>query len=169
MSYYTNQDLDFVIRTKKIIEQYLKYNLENEEKFEITLFINCCVGLLVVPQQRLFDRLPTTLTNQNEWGISPDDIKVILKKKELSEEKSICNIARHLRNSIAHYRFKAYPDENNVIKGIHFEDKLIDNSTVSFNLKVSIIDLKKFVERISDLFIEEMEKSLGIIPTTSNV
>jgi hypothetical protein len=162
MGYYENQDLDFVKRTKTIIDQYTNSKIAKKKKFEVTLFLNCCVGLLVVPQQRLFYNLPATITNKREWGISPDEITVILKKIGVNEDKSICNIARHLRNSITHYRFKVYPDQNNEISGIHFTDLLNDKTTTSFDLRVSINDLKTFVAKISDLFIYEIETSLGI-------
>lgn len=154
MSYYTNQDLDFVVRTKEIIKQYNTIFKEKNKQFEITLFLNCFVGLLIIPQQRLFKSLPKKPidNSNNDWGIIPEDIEIIK-----DERKSISNIARHLRNSLSHYRFIANPD-NQEISSISFEDKLLDNETISFKLTITVENLKVFVNRFADYYIDKISK-----------
>jgi len=51
MSAYQQQEFDFIDRTKKILEQYNSIKLPKKEKFEVTLLLDCFVGLLVLPQQ----------------------------------------------------------------------------------------------------------------------
>jgi hypothetical protein len=162
MSYYENQDLDFVKRTKEILKQYDNYQIEKSTKYEVTLLLNCCVGLLLLPQERVFDELPATIINKEEWGISPDDIKTIIDNKKNVELKNIQNIARHLRNSIAHYRFTAKPDKVDDIKEITFIDYLFKSTTKSFEITITIENLKIFIDKISNDFINRMEISLGI-------
>lgn len=162
MGYYTNQDLDFVKRTKDIIEQYDAFQIDKKIKYEVTLLLNCLIGLLILPQQRLFNELPKTVINKSEWGISTDDIWIILDRRKRNEEKNILNIARHLRNSVAHYRFQAYPEKIDDIKAITFLDYLNDGTTLSFKVTIKIDDLRLFANKISDNFITKMEISLGI-------
>lgn len=61
MSNYKDQEFDFIERTKLIIKQYDDFQIGEKDKFEVTLFLNCLVGLLVLPQQHWFDNLPTEL------------------------------------------------------------------------------------------------------------
>jgi hypothetical protein len=161
MGYYENQDLDFVKRTKEIIEQYDSFQLNTDEKYEVTLLLNCFVGLLILPQQKLFDELPTTLINSRDWGISPNDIETIIDNRRNIEEKNVRNIARHLRNSISHYRFTAYPASVDAIKEIEFLDYLNDKTTKSFEVTITIDNLRIFINKISSDFITTMEKSFG--------
>lgn len=111
MSFYKKQEFDFIQRTKKIIEQYDSIHFENSnEKFEKTLFINCLLGLLIIPQQYWFDNLPDTKTN-NSWGILESEINFIVE-----DNKSVKNITRHLRNSISHYTFQIIANKSNEIE-----------------------------------------------------
>lgn len=159
MSFYKNQDLDFVIRTKKLIKQYDSFQIDKNDKFEVTLLINCCVGLLILPQQRLFNNLPEELIDKKNWGISPQEISVMINRHKKTEKKNIKNIARHLRNSVAHYRFAALPKKIEDITEINFKDYLNDKSTLSFEVTVKIDDLKIFANKISNHFITIMKNS----------
>lgn len=104
MSHYKNQEYDFINRTKTIIEQYEKLEIDKGDKFEVTLLLNCLVGLLILPQQNWFNSLPHDLVSQKEWGIDEKHISTIKK----GETKNVKDVARHLRNSIAHYNFKIF-------------------------------------------------------------
>ena len=116
MSYYEQQEYEFVKRTKAILEQYDKFLIKLEEKYEVTLFINCFVGLLFLPREYWFNNLPNGTVSEKNWGINANDISFIKK----GEEKSVQNVTKHLRNSIAHYRFKDLPDDNNNIYEFEF-------------------------------------------------
>lgn len=148
MSHYNKQELDFVCRTKKIIEQYDKLEIENGEKFEVTLFINCMVGLLIIPQQKLFDKLPTVVIDKANWGIDPNVIKI--------GEKDICNVARHLRNSISHYNFNSF-SLNDEIEGFEFTD-INKQEKTTFKAQIKISELKVFVEKLIETFIVEINE-----------
>ena len=53
---YVNLEIDFIDRTLKILKQYEDRLAEKEhnERFEITLLINCLLGLLIVPKEKGF-------------------------------------------------------------------------------------------------------------------
>ena len=152
MSFYQQQEIDFIKRTKIIIQQYENIHVEKtEEKFEKTLFINCLLGLLIIPQQYLFDKLPNTRINTN-WGILESEIRFI---KE--SNKSINDITRHLRNSISHYNFEILSNDSDEIESIKFIDKF-DKNKKSFEAIISIENLKIFTDKLTDFLITEINK-----------
>jgi hypothetical protein len=153
MSQYVNQEFDFVDRTRKIIEQYDKSAIPKKDKFEVTLFLNCLIGLLILPQQYWYDDLPTEIISQKEWGISPEHISLM----KQGETKNIKDISRHLRNSISHYRFKAFENSSAEISRIQFED--IDQSgNKTFEATIPLGNLRQFVIKLSESFMIKMDK-----------
>lgn len=143
---YTNeqQELDFIERTQKILKQYQELSIDEKNKYEVTLFVNCLVGLLIVPQQEWFNDLPETLLTKDEWGIDPNTISI-----REGEEKNIKNFVRHLRNSLSHYNFR-FQSKNERISSVRFEDftgynKTDENKT--FDATIDVGDLRKFVEK----------------------
>jgi len=157
MSHYKNQEFDFVNRTKTIIEQYDKLELAKAEKFEVTLLLNCLVGLLILPQQNWFDSLPTDLVSQKEWGISPNHISTIKEKT-----RNVKDVARHLRNSISHYRFKAFENKSDDISSIKFEDFEVNKKTKekvkTFEATIPVSCLRQFTTKLTNTFVSEMDK-----------
>jgi hypothetical protein len=117
MSTYKNQEFDFIQRTKSLIEQYDNLQLPKESKFEVTLLLNCMVGILILPRQQWFDQLPTELISNNKWDLDNSHISLIQEP-----EISVKNIVRHLRNSISHFRFKVFGNSDEETDKIKFED-----------------------------------------------
>lgn len=151
MSAYLQQEYDFIERTKTIIEQYA--SIKDSKKYEVTLLMNCFIGLLILPQQHWYDKLPDIIISEKEWGISADDISFI----KISEKKDIKNISRHLRNSISHYRFTAFKDDSNNISQIRFEDNNKHDGK-TFEATLSVSSIKKFIFHFSELLCEIMKK-----------
>ncbi len=151
MSFYLQQEFDFIDRTKAIIKQY--DSLEpDDKKFEVTLFINCLFGLLILPQQHWFNMLPEELLNTEKWGIDEGDIIFI----KSGEEKNVKNIARHLRNSISHYRIKVFNNTSNEIKSMKFED--FDPKNIkTFEATFNILQMRKFVDSFTLCLVEQMK------------
>lgn len=159
MSHYKNQEIDFINRTKAIIQQYDSFQIVEKEKYEVTLLLNCLIGLLILPQQHWFDSLPTDIVSQKEWGINPKHISSI----KDGETKNVKNVARHLRNSIAHYNFKVFENKSKDISSIKFEDFLpADKKTKekikTFEATIPISCIRQFTTKITDTFANEMNK-----------
>jgi len=155
MSAYLQQEYDFIERTKNIIEQYS--SIKDSPKYEVTLLMNCFIGLLILPQQHWYDKLPDIAISAKEWGISPNDISYI----KSNEKKDVKNVSRHLRNSISHYRFIAFKDDANNISQIRFED-YNKNNEKTFEAILSVDSIKTFIYHFSDFLckIMQTEKSL---------
>ena len=157
MSHYKNQEIDFINRTKTIIQQYDRFQIVETEKYEVTLLINCLIGLLILPQQHWFDNLPTQEVSQKEWGINPKHISTIKK----GETKNVKNVARHLRNSIAHYNFKVFENTSNEISSIKFEDFETTNGATkqkikTFEATITVSCIRQFTTKLTETLAEEM-------------
>jgi|JI9StandDraft_1071089.scaffolds.fasta_scaffold72833_2 hypothetical protein len=175
MGAYTYQDLDFVFRTQQLLKQYhtIKKNNPFSKNYNITLFLNCFVGLLIIPQQHSIQCIPENELKKGirKYGINPDDILVIKKKDKknkgqlLDEIKSFKNVAKHIRNSIAHNNFKVLSTLEKIDR-IEFKDYLgeIDKDdpekNLTFNLTITINNLFFYSLMISAKFLNAMAKDI---------
>ena len=126
----------FICNTLKALEQYQDNLKKDEQSYSHTLFINACVGFLIVANETVFDELPNDIINEEYWGISPDDI-------EIKGDKSVRNVAQQMRHSIAHFNFTFdYSETESVpIKNVRFK-----NRNNNFETKaISFASFKKFV------------------------
>lgn len=130
-----NPEEDFIKRTKKLLEQY-ESNTSNEEKYEVSLLLNCCVGLLLLPKERHFSKINNNLLLNSDWGISESDIIITE-----NNPKSVKNTIRHLRNAIAHDGFKFLePEDGNEIEKIKFTD-------INFSATITVNQLRIFINK----------------------
>ena len=130
----------FICNTLKALEQYQGNLNKDEQSYSHTLFINACVGFLIVVSESILDKLPDCEINEKDWGISPDDIKVI------KDGKSVRNVAQQMRHSIAHFNFTFdYSETESVpIKNVRFK-----NRNDNFETKaISFASFKKFVLKV---------------------
>lgn len=155
MSTYHNRK-EFIFRTRQILDQY-----EQNCNYEKTLFLNCCVGLLIMPQQYAdHDKNISVdgLVDYENWGI---DIKKI-KTNRLgrgNDINSIENIAYHIRNAICHYRLDIMKCNAEDIENVHIIDKGGDdaNAPITFDLELSFDDFRKFVLKYADKLEEKLK------------
>lgn len=170
---YTHPVLDFIDRTKQIIGQYDKYKrtLPGDEQYEVTLLINCLIGLLVVPQQ-VATREPycsymqgwltdqTIGENGKEWNIKPHFIRCAgySNHNELitdPESMTIRQLIRSMRNTVTHYNFtllpQGYSQSITQIHTIAFSElsngKPRENG---FRMELPVYALKQFSLRLAD-------------------
>lgn len=158
MSSYKNR-VDFISRTCSLFDKY-----EKDCCYEKTLFLNFCLGLLVIPQQCATQdsNLHVTDIVDDSWGINIDKIKENETVAGL-DKNSAENIARHIRNSITHYRFDIIKANANLerIKMIHLKDFSIvgGGEKVTFDLTLEFNDFKKFVLK----YAKEKKKKLKTV------
>ncbi|MEZ4619249.1 MAG: HEPN family nuclease [Caldilineaceae bacterium] len=85
MTDYKVIELDFIRRTIAILDQYdshVRGNVSPGEEYEVTLLLNCLLGLLIYPHHLATEKKwGSWLTNDKvkdagpEWGINLDNIK----------------------------------------------------------------------------------------------
>lgn len=150
---------DFIERTQKLLEQYDKLFLKNSEKFEVTLLLNACVGLLIICTEKYDNKLPTTVKGFNE--IKAKTTKCLSKKLN-PQIKNVRNTCRHLRNSIAHCNFKTNTGKDKKIESITFMDFLNRDSKPeeqTFEAKIPINVLKEFLIDLSTQTINKIKQA----------
>ncbi len=179
MTDYAQIEHDFIERTLKVIEQYTRYVIDNpdvkdDKKFEVTLLMNCLLGLLIFPkeiahkkQKSYLNWLSSELLTDvgDEWGIVSANIERdgYRRKKDNSqewekiEEKQIRlnDLVRQMRDAAAHSNFKVYDEgeKRGEIKAIIFEDQKYKDG---FKATIPVEHLKTFVNKLAQ---SSMDKS----------
>lgn len=152
------KDIVFIDNTLKILNQYNEFVGELEQSYARSLFINLCVGLLVIPRslEREYSFLPTEVINKKEWGICKEDISI-----NKDGDYSVRRIFTHLRNSVMHNRFN-YDTELMVsvpIKEITFHDKWRDtDEEYNFCTTLKFEDFINFVLKTTKIVLEKMKE-----------
>ena len=103
MANYKDLEYEFVERTLALISQYesIIYNYEFAEQYNHTLLINCLLGIIVMPKERIISFIPNdrlTNTLKEEIGISCSIINPTI--------RTLRELITELRNSIAHFDLK---------------------------------------------------------------
>lgn len=132
----------FISNTLKALEQYQDNLGKDEQSYSHTLFVNACAGFLMVVNESILKELPDCEINEQDWGISPNDIKVI------KGDKSVHNVVKQMRHSIAHFNFEyEYSDTISLpIKHITLKNWK-DNLEVN---ELSFFAFKTFVLRVAE-------------------
>ena len=139
MGLYKDIDIDFAKRTLRIIEQYDKAKQPGPENFEVTLLVNCLVGLLILPHERRIDVIPDVeIEGLLEWSIDPSFIKSWGGK---DQRKTLRQLVRRLRNSVAHFHIEAEGTEQD-IERLKFSDH-------GFSATIPVANLKAFVKQFA--------------------
>jgi len=111
---YSDISLDFIERTLKILNDY-------SGDYEVTLLINCCLGLLVLPKEKHFDSLPETMleTKTEIWGLSQNNVTVDCDRCGYS----LKDVIRRIRNGICHFKVSTISDGSGRISKVEVKDR----------------------------------------------
>jgi hypothetical protein len=129
MGNYKNLESEFIERTLSLIRQYydLLDQFEYKRQFNYTLTINCLLGLIVMPKERVISFIPNdrlTSDFKNEIGLENSIIN--------EEIKTLRDLIKSLRHSIAHFDIEVISEnENNNIDWINFNDTQDEGKTVA--------------------------------------
>ena len=126
---------DFAQRTKILINEY-------KGDYEVTLLVNCCLGLLVVPKEKDFKKIPVEVIPEKDtlWGLSRESVSV--KSKECGYV--LREVIKQIRNGICHFDITSIPDENNQIEFLVIKDR------GGFEAKLSVAQLKELAISLTD-------------------
>ena len=137
MSYNSSFERAFMERSLELVKQY-------NGPYDATILLNCLLGLLIVPKETCINSIPKDpIENLSKWGISPNSIKNIGKARRKDADAShLRGVVWHLRNSVAHFRFKPVPERGEVT-AFHFHD------SSGFEAEVKLDELRTFVEKLA--------------------
>ena len=144
MSEWQDFPIDFLRRTMANVENYTG-------EYEVTNLINNCLGLIVIPNDHLVNRLPKYTFDKHDttYGITRENI--------LFEEHSnytLENIVRHVRNGFSHGLIEQQ-SQNAEIVGLRIYDRLNKKSPNNFKLELSIGQLKLFAFSLAKVFLPQ--------------
>jgi len=151
MGNYHNLESDFIERTMSLISQYYDA-LEQypfEEQFNYTLTINCLLGLIIMPKERVVSYIPTKrLTNEfrKEIGIEHSEIDGTI--------NTLRDLIQALRHSVAHFDINVISEnDENRIDWIEFNDSQNGDALVA---KFYSKELLPFLKYYSGCLLENL-------------
>lgn len=139
MEYEEQFERDFMKRTLFLLREYAG-------PYEATLLLNCLLGLLVVPKEKSFEKIPTDpISDLKKWGISPSSIKSVGKRTPKNPHPdTLRGVVWNLRNAVAHFGLTPLHQEGEC-KGFVFRD-----DQAGFTAEISVGELRKFVENLAE-------------------
>jgi len=153
MGNYQNIESEFIERTMRLISQYYEILIQYpfKEQFNYTLTINCLLGLIVMPKEKIVSYIPDT-------RLTADFLKHI--GIELSEIgngiRTLRDLIQGLRHSVAHFDINVISEnEENKIDWIEFKDSLNGSNTIA---KFRSSELLPFLRYYSDCLLENLER-----------
>lgn len=143
---------DFAARTKA------NYECLKAHPYEVTQLINSAIGLLIIPQQMQYEKIADSM-------ISDELLRKLLasvKTNTYKKTPDLPQIARHLRNSIAHAKFKFNAQQQSpregslLIHSVVFTDKNRKTGE-QIEIEIAIDLLEEFFYAFSDA-VSNLEK-----------
>lgn len=178
MAMFEKIERDFIQRTLYIIEQYDEHVLSKvdaDDQYEVTLLINCLLGLLIYPQQLAHKQSwQNWLPNQpvimvcNLWGIEREYIvspghrhmteseknQATAEGRKIEEvpithhELKVHNLIRQMRNAAGHAGILVSKSEENPDQIGYVEFKN-EKYTDGFHLKLPVAVLRSLVTELA--------------------
>ena len=153
MGNYSEIEIEFIERTVELIEQYCS-DLEKypfEKQFNHTLVINCMLGLIIMPKEKVITYVPNerlTTEYKNHIGLQHTEIH--------KDIKTLRDLIQRLRNSIAHFSINVISDdEHKRIDWIEFIDSENGGKSLA-RFKES--EIFPFLKHYSTNLVENMKK-----------
>ena len=153
MGNYHNIEAEFVERTLRLIDQYYG-GLESypfEEQFNYTLTINCLLGLIVMPKERVISFVPTDRLTQDFLA------KIGSPSLEVGANiETLRHLIKSLRNAVAHFDILVISeDDRNLVDWLEFSDSENDCALVA---RFRSSELRPFLRYYADCLLANMKR-----------
>jgi hypothetical protein len=143
---------DFALRTRKNLEAVREIQRTDPDKvYEVTQLINSMLGLLVFPQQKYFDNIPSTPIaelKKEGWPV-PQVIGVYPDVIDLRE------LLRYLRNAAAHFNLEFDNDDRGQIAGLRVWNTNPRTQQITWMACLSVGDLEAITDKFVALILVE--------------
>jgi hypothetical protein len=163
---YEKIEHDFIERTLTILDQYHELvigHVDQVHEYEVTLLLNCLLGLLIYPQQIAHQNRKDSwlskdyvINHGHAWGIKPEYVKRAgyksgNKESELIslEQLTLRNLLRQMRNTAAHASFSANGRDldDGRLEEVVFQSH---ERTDDFHLVMPVASLERFVRKLAE-------------------
>ena len=156
MGNYHDIETEFVKRTLLLIDQYYSVldSYPFEEQYNYTLTINCLLGLIVMPKERVISYVPTDRLSRDFLA------KIGSPSLEVGENiTTLRHLIKSLRNAVAHFDIAVISeDQRNLVDWLEFSDSE-NNSTLVARFRGS--ELLPFLRYYADCLLANMKKHRG--------
>lgn len=157
MGNYHNLQSEFIQRTLRLIDQYYDQfgAYPFNEQFNYTLMINCLLGLIVMPKEKVIDLVPNDL-------LTPEFLASIgAPSTELGENvTTLRRLIISLRNAVAHFDINVISiNGENLIDFLEFSDSRNGGALVA---KFRANELLPFLRHYSQFVLQSIETSRAI-------
>ncbi len=136
----------FVNRTKCNLGIIQKLSSNGEPPYEVTQLVNSLLGLVLLPQQSLFSKIPHTPFNNLRTEGWPSAFLKSSTRSDLHD--NLHSLLICLRNGIAHFNIKLHGDGESITK-VTILDRANKNPSPHWEVSLSIDDLKQIVDQIT--------------------
>lgn len=156
MGNYHDVESEFIERTLRLIDQYYAAldNYPFEEQFNYTLTINCLLGLIVMPKERVIAYVPTNrLTQVHLAEIGVPSLEVRQSTRTLRE------LIVALRHAVAHFDIKVISEsDENLVDWLEFSDSENGGELVA---RFRANELLPFLRHYASILLQNMERHRG--------
>ncbi|MBT3045016.1 MAG: hypothetical protein KME67_19330 [Candidatus Thiodiazotropha sp. (ex Codakia orbicularis)] len=153
MGNYHNLEQEFIERTLHLIEQYYSVldNYPFEEQFNYTLTINCLLGLIVMPKEKVISYIPTDrLTSDYLKAIGAPTLEFN------GEIRTLRDLIISLRHAIAHFDIKVVSvNERYLVDWLEFSDSENGGGLVA---RFQASELLPFLRHYASCLLDNMKK-----------
>ena len=151
---YDNFNKDFIERTIDIINDY-------KGDYDATLYINCCIGLICLPNAKYLYNAPIhDFNNGSIYGISMQKI-AMCKNSKGKDSYTFKTFIKHMRNSIAHSRVKQSSIVNGEIESLIFTDE--KNGQKNFKCELTIDEFKKLALDYANYIVSQILRQEAVV------
>jgi hypothetical protein len=167
---YEDLVIDFAERTKKNLVAIEKMaeaenqeeKLEKRKAFEITQLINSCLGLIAMPREKDFDKIPKIPLEELEKEGWP--IPSLINPSERKSGLTLQHLVKYLRNAVCHFHLEFLEHEYQIIglkmwNEVKDEDKNKENDHKKIReASLSIEDLRLLIEKFSKVIADNLKE-----------
>lgn len=151
MGNYSDLENDFIERTMRLIHQYYA-TLDQypfEEQFNYTLTINCLLGLIVMPKERVITYVP------NDRLTSEYKERIGLQRSEVGEHiTTLRDLIFSLRHAVAHFNITVISEnDEGLIDWVEFLDAENGGRTIA---KFRSNEILPFLKHYTDCLISNL-------------
>jgi hypothetical protein len=142
MTEYRDFPKDFIDRSKANVQNY-------SGQYEVTNLINNCLGLVIIPKQKMGKSIPEYEFDDNDksYGITRRNIT------HSDDGYSLSQVVRHIRNGLSHGRIEQRVNGGR-ISALRIHDKFNDSSPDNFSIELTVEEFKCFAFLLSSKLIE---------------
>jgi hypothetical protein len=146
---FPEEDREFILafmrRTLDIVQKY-------SGPHDASVLLNCLLGLLVVPKERMLEYVPADpLDRLHEWGINPNVIKRGRCECGDPYPKTLRQLVKCMRHAIAHFDVRPI-NENKECVGFTLSNRS------GFRVNLRVAEMHAFVERLA----EHLKQAVGV-------